>query len=147
MSTFAGLHHVGIISPLPKLELPDEVSVNQTQAMFPFYFPTIEILDLFVLNRKDMFSWPKENPPCAFYLTTLNLPVCEVDDEGLRRVLAVTPNLKRLSYHRLSDIRPWRGFHQTPYLNLTILWKAFNPNAPAFISIFNLLRRNYSGGG
>ncbi|MCJ1345526.1 hypothetical protein MMC31_003733 [Peltigera leucophlebia] len=124
LSIFANLHHVEIISPVPELELPTEVSINGTQVMSLFYLPAIETLDLFVLNRRDMFSWPTDNPPCASHLRTLNLPDCEIDEKGLKRVLAVTPKLKKLSYHRLSGIQPDKVFDQIPYLDLTILGKA-----------------------
>ena len=123
LSTFADLHHVRIISPLPEQELPSEASVDAAQVKSLFYFPAIETLDLFVLNHRAIFSWPKDNPPCASHLRTLNLPDCEVDEEGLKRVLAVTPKLERLSYHRLSNIYPARGF-RTQYLNLIILGEA-----------------------
>ncbi|MCJ1347110.1 hypothetical protein MMC31_005331 [Peltigera leucophlebia] len=94
-TALADLHHVEIMAPLPEEPLPTEGFVDAAH----------------------------DNPPCASYLRTLNLPNCEVDEEGLERVLAVTPKLERLSYHRLSYIDSAEGY-QTPHLDLTRPGKA-----------------------
>lgn len=123
LSTFAHLRHVGFISALSEQSLPSRASLDTDQVMSLFYFPAIEILDLYILNHRALFSWPKDNLPCASNLRTLNLTDCEVDEEGLKMVLSVTPKLERLNYHRQCDIDPPGGF-PAPYLDLTILGKA-----------------------
>lgn len=63
LSTFAHLHNVGFISALSEQELPNEASADTDQVMSLFYFPGIEILEVFVLYHKAIFSWPTDNLP------------------------------------------------------------------------------------
>ncbi len=123
LSTFAHLRHVESIPALPEQSLPSRAFVDTDQFLSLFYFPAIEILDLFIPNQWAILSWPKDNLPCASNLRTLNLPGCEVDEEGLKRVLSMTPKLERLSYNWLCDIDP-PGEFPAPYLDLTELGKA-----------------------
>ena len=123
LSAFAHLRHVALISPPSEQSLPGRACIDPDLLISLFYFPAIDILELFVSNHKSIFSWPNDNLPCASNLRALNLPECEVDEEGLRRVLSVTPKLERLSYHRKCDIDPPGGF-PAPYIDLTKLGTA-----------------------
>lgn len=125
LSAFAHLQQVGFVVARPEPVLPIEASVDVDQISSLFYFPAVETLDLFTLFHGVEFSWPKDNPPCASHLKTLHFPQCDFDEHDLRKVLSVTPNLERLSYHRLYDIDPLEDSPPTS-MNLAILCDALD---------------------
>ncbi|MCJ1349545.1 hypothetical protein MMC31_007786 [Peltigera leucophlebia] len=102
VSTFSALSHVRFV---PLHIMSEQVSIDREQVKGLFYLPNIEIIEAVVFQQRT-FNWPTPIPPVASTLKILKLPLCRLDENALRRILSVTPNLEVLAYERDCDIDP-----------------------------------------
>lgn len=70
-----------------------DVSMDKNQVKAVFFLAAIEIIEAVVFQQR-IFNWPTPILPLASKLKTLKLTHCRLDENGLRRILSVTPSLE-----------------------------------------------------
>lgn len=108
VSNFFCLHKISLFTPEPVVGLrrsSTRASFDPDQMMSLFYLPNIQSIEAVVLARKRVYP-PKSYPPCASKLQSLKLPRCELDLDGLKMFMTVTPSLEKPYYDRRCDLDP-----------------------------------------
>lgn len=107
VSTFPALRNVkfALTTRCEHEGMRDGVALDRDQFKILLYLSAIEMIEAVIFQQRT-FNWPTPIPPIASNLKILNLPNCELDENGLRRILSATPNLEILTYNRWCDIDP-----------------------------------------
>ena len=97
VSAFPVLYHVrfALVKRFESQGMGRGYSMDRDQVKALFYLPAIEIIEAVVFQQRTS-NWPTPSPPIASKLKILKLPLCELDENGLRRILSATPNLEIL---------------------------------------------------
>ena len=89
--------------------VPVRETMQRLSHLLPFfYLPSIDDLRMVMPQDHENFSWPAA-PPCTQSLTSLSLIRSSTSEALLARILAVTPNLKRLEYGFICEGKPEDG--------------------------------------
>lgn len=113
---FSNLHQlrIGFFGSIRAGKLPRRYRGYQT--LSSFYLPCIKSLNTVIFCDR-YFFWPMQQPPYAFWLTSLDLTCFWSDGAILKHILAVVPNLQSLKYNHWLDLSYPPGGSYSEYLD------------------------------